>query len=79
MQDTVTPNYCILLEVSSVLLHSLAWAVVWNGSVQGDLVTEVGIVAVLLSQQFCIILFFGGQGGRKAPLTSTSKAFDQTQ
>ena len=59
--------------------YSLARSVVRYGPIQRYSVTEVGVVAILLSQVFSIAFLSWGQGGWESAFTPTPKALNQTQ
>lgn len=60
-------------------MHSLSRPVVRNGPIQGDPVTEVGVVAVLLPQVFSVAVLGRRQSGGKAAFTPTAEALDEAQ
>lgn len=60
-------------------MYLLAGPVVWYGPIQGDFVTEVGIVAVLLPQVFSVALLSWQQRRREAAFTPTPEALNQAQ
>lgn len=59
--------------------YLLGWTIIWDGTIQGNFLTEVGVVAVFLVGSLCFLLLLRGQGGGKATFTTATIAFNETQ
>lgn len=59
--------------------YLLGWTIIWDGTIQGNFLAEVGVVAVFLMGSLCFLLLLRGQGGGKTTFTTATIALNETQ
>lgn len=68
-----------LISLNPARSYLLGWTIIWDGTIQWNFLTEVGIIAVFLMGSLCFLLLLRGKGGRKPTFTTPTITFNEAK